>query len=88
MREAVELAFSLDTVAITQGTSHIFGAVKNIDPRSQKNRKLIYMGYNKHGNQLFKSLQSNANAYLMIMIYAREVKQPYWNFLKTGCLHK
>ena len=27
MKEAVELAFSLDAAALTQGTSHIFGTV-------------------------------------------------------------
>ena len=82
MKEVVELAFSLDTAALMQGTSHIFGAVKNIDPRSKKNGKLVYVDYNEHGNPQYKSLQSNENVYLMIMVYTRDGKHPYRKFFK------
>lgn len=34
--ESVELAFSLDTAALTQGISQVFGACKNTDERSKK----------------------------------------------------
>ena len=33
---SVEIAFSIDAAALTEGTSHIFAACKNIDPQSQK----------------------------------------------------
>ena len=78
---SVELAFSLDAAALTQGTSHIFAAVKNIDSRSKQNGRLLYV-YEEDGLLKYRSLQSNKNVYMMMMVYAADGKQPYRLFFK------
>ena len=56
--ESVEMAFSVDAAAMTDGTSHIFAALKNIDPRPHKNGELLYVEIDEDGKQKIKSLQS------------------------------
>ena len=77
---SVEIAFSIDSAALTEGTSHIFAACKNIDPRSQKIGKLLYMEIDENGVRKYKSLQSNEKVYLMVMVHARDGKEPYQFF--------
>ena len=36
IRKSIELAFSVDAGSLSQGTSHVFGGCKNVDPRSRK----------------------------------------------------
>ena len=63
--DSVEIAFSIYFAALTQGTGHIFGACKNIDPRSRKNGKCVYVERDENGRVQYKSLQSNSNIYLI-----------------------
>ena len=83
---SVEVLFTLDFAALTQGTGHIFGACRNVDTRSKKNRALIYVEEDENGRTRLKSLQSNHNVYPMIMVYCRDGKEPYRIFLKIGLL--
>ena len=72
----------IDAAALTEGTRHIFAACKNIDTRSQKNGKLLYVEINGNGVRKYKSLQSNENVYLMLMVYARDGKESYRKIFK------
>ena len=81
-REPVELAFSLDGAALTQGTSHIFGGCKNVDVCSRNlDGKFMYVK-DDDGVLKYTNLQSNKNVYLMIMVYAKDGKAPYCSFFK------
>ena len=80
IRESVELAFSVDAGSLSQGTSHIFGGCKNVDPRSRKNGKLIFIEEDENSEFTYKNIQSNRNVYLMIMAYSKDRKTPYQNF--------
>ena len=82
-RESVEMAFSVDAAAMTDGTSHIFAALKNIDPRSHRNGELLYVEIDEDGKQKFKSLQSNKNVFLMCMVYSRDGKKTYRYFFRN-----
>ena len=76
MRESIEMAFSVDAACLSDRTSHIFGALKNIDSRSRKYGELLYVEFDESGKLRFKSLQSTKNVYLMIMVYSRDGKKP------------
>ena len=80
--DSIEILFTLDFAALTQGTGHIFGACRNIDTRSRKNGQLIYVEEDGNGRTKLKSLQSNRNVYPMIMVYCRDGKEAYRNFFK------
>ena len=80
IRESVELAFSVDAGSLSQGTSHIFGGCKNVDPRSRKNGKLIFIEEDENSEFTYKNIQSNRNVYMMIMAYSKDRKTLYQNF--------
>ena len=81
-RISIELAFSIDAAALTQGTTHIFGALKVVDIRSQNRDGSLMFVKDDDGVLKFVNLQSNKNVYVMIMAYAKDGKAPYCHFLK------
>ena len=79
---SVEFAFSVDAAALSDGTSHIFAALKNVDVRSRdRDGNLMYVK-DENGVIKLSNLQSNRNIYIMMMVYARDGKKPHRYFFK------
>ena len=49
IRESVKMAFSDDAAAMTDGTSHMFSSLKNINIRSNRNSELLYVDMDEDG---------------------------------------
>ena len=81
-RESVEMAFSVDAAQLSDKTSHIYGGCKNVDIRSRDRYGNLRYVYEEDGVRKYTNLQSNANVYLMIMVYAKDGKQSYRHFFK------
>ena len=79
-RVSIELGFSIDSAALTQGTTHIFGALKVVDIRSRNRDGSLMFVKDDDGVLKFVNLQSNKNVYVMIMAYAKDGKAPYRHF--------
>ena len=68
------MAFSVDAAQLSDKTSHIYGGCKHVDIWSRdKDGNLQYV-YEEHGVCKYINLQSNANVYLMIMVYTKDRK--------------
>ena len=80
---AVDLGFSVDAAALTNGTSHIFAGCKNLDPRSRgQDGEFLFVTKDESGREHYRFMQSNSNIYLMVMVYARDGKTLYQKFFK------
>ena len=79
---SVKFALSVDAAALSDGTVHIFTALKNVDVRSNDCFGNLMYVKDENGMTKLSNLQSNRNIYIMMMVYAQDEKKPYRHFFK------